>query len=111
MGLYPESLVELSETMSDMFSQLFWFATAAKVVALFLGAFIVYLAYRGYRRNRSRPLLYVAVGFAMITAGTIVEGVLYVMLGSVLLAAIAAGTAVTVLGFIMILYSIYAVRD
>lgn len=103
--------MELSETMSDMFSQLFWFATAAKVVALFLGAFIIYLAYRGYRRNRSRPLLYVAVGFALITAGTIVEGVLYVMLGSVLLAAIAAGTAVTVLGFIMILYSIYAVRD
>lgn len=111
MGLYPESLVELSETMSDMFSQLFWFATAAKVVALFLGAFIVYLAYRGYRRNRSRPLLYVAVGFALITAGTIAEGVLYVMLGSALLAAIAAGTTVTVLGFITILYSIYAVRD
>lgn len=101
----------MSEPMSDMFSQLFWFATAAKVAALFLGTFIVYLAYRGYRRNRSRPLFYVAVGFALITAGTIAEGVLYVMLGSALLAAIAAGTAVTVLGFITILYSIYAVRD
>ena len=101
----------MSETMSDMFSQLFWFATATKIVALFLGAFIVYLAFRGYRRNRSKPLLYVAMGFALITAGTIAEGLLYVMLGSTLLAAIATGTAVTVLGFIAILYSIYAVRD
>jgi len=103
--------VGLSETMNEMLSQLFWFATAAKVVALLLGTFIVYLAYKGYRRNRSRPLLCVAVGFALITAGTIVEGVLFVMFGSALLAAIAAGTAVTVLGFIMVLYSIYAVRD
>ena len=111
MGLYPECLVAMSDSKSNLFPQLFWFATAAKVVALFLGTFIVYLAYRGYRRNRSRPLLYVALGFAMRTAGTIVEGHLCVMLGSALLSAIAAGTTVTVLGFIMILYSIYAVRD
>ena len=97
--------------MTELFSQLFWFATATKIVALFLGAFIVYLAFRGYRRNRSKPLLFVAMGFALITAGTIAEGLLYVMLGSTLLAAIATGTAVTVLGFIAILYSIYAVRD
>lgn len=97
--------------MTEFFSDLFWFATIAKVVALVLGAFIVYLAYRGYRRNRSRPLLYVALGFALITTGTIAEGLLYVILGSALLAAIAAGTAVTVLGFIAILYSIYAVKD
>jgi hypothetical protein len=34
----------MSESMSELFSQLFWFATAAKVAALFVGAFIVYLA-------------------------------------------------------------------
>jgi len=97
--------------MNELSSQLFWFATFAKVAALILGAFIVYLAHKGYRRNRSKPLLYVAVGFALITTGTIAEGLLYVILGSALLAAIAVGTAVTVLGFAAILYSIYAVRD
>jgi hypothetical protein len=71
-------------------------------MALILGAFIVYLAYRGFRRNRSRPLLYVAVGFALITAGTIAEGLLYVIIGSELLTAIATGTAITVLGFLAI---------
>ena len=97
--------------MSEPFSELFLLVTAAKLAALILGAFIVYLAYKGYRRNRSKPLLYVAVGFALITAGTFAEGILYVVLGSALLAAIAAGTIVTLLGFAAILYSIYAVRD
>jgi len=97
--------------MIDLFSQMFWIATATKIVALVLGAFIVYLAYRGFTRNRSKPLLYVAVGFALITAGTIAEGILYVILGSQLLMAITAGTAITVLGFAAIIYSIYAVKD
>jgi uncharacterized membrane protein (DUF441 family) len=96
--------------MVELFSHLFWFATLAKLVALVLGTFIVYLAYTGYRRNRSKPLLYVALGFGLITAGTIAEGVLYVILGSQLLAAIATGTAVTVIGFIVIIYSIYSVK-
>ncbi len=91
-------------------SQIFWVTTLTKVVALILGAFIVYLAYKGYKRNSSKPLLYVALGFALITAGTIAEGILYVLLGSELLSAIAAGTAVVVLGFVVIIYSIYSVK-
>ena len=55
-------------------------------------------------------MLYVALGFGLITAGTVAEGVLYVILGSQLLAAIATGTAVTVIGFIVIIYSIYSVK-
>jgi uncharacterized membrane protein (DUF441 family) len=87
-----------------------WLATVPKVFALVLGVFIVYLAYRGYRRNRSSPLLYVALGFGLITAGTVIEGLFYVILGEALLAAIAVGTTVTVVGFIAIIYSIYAVK-
>jgi len=91
-------------------SQIFWVTTITKIVALILGGFIVYLAYKGYKRNSSKPLLYVALGFALITAGTIAEGILYVLLGSELLSAIAAGTAVVVLGFVVIIYSIYSVK-
>jgi hypothetical protein len=97
--------------MNEPFSELFWVTTFAKMIALVLGAFIVYLAYRGFRRNRSRPLFYVAVGFALITAGTIAEGLLYVIVGSELLTATTVGTAITVLGFVAIIYSIYAVKD
>jgi len=65
---------------------------------------------RDTRETPANHLLYVALGFALITAGTIVEGILYVMLGSELLSAIATGTTVTVLGFVVIIYSIYSVK-
>src|SRR5208282_306704 len=87
-----------------------WIATIIKMVALILGTFIVYLAYKGYKRNSSKPLLYVSLGFALITAGTVVEGLLYVIFISNLLVAIIAGTAVTVIGLIVIIYSIYSVK-
>ncbi len=109
MDVHPKNIGKVCAHMIE-FSQMFLVATITKVVALFLGAFIVYLAFKGYRRNASKPLLYAALGFALITAGTIAEGVLYVILGSELLAAIATGTTVTVLGFIAIIYSIYAVK-
>ena len=108
MDLDPNNLREWIVVVE--FSQLFWLTTITKVVALILGAFIVYLAYKGYQRNSSKPLLYVALGFALITAGTIIEGILYVMVGSELLSAIATGTTVMVLGFAVIIYSIYSVK-
>ena len=91
-------------------SDLFWLTSVAKIVALVLGGFIVYLAYKGYRRNASKPLLYAAMGFALITLGTITEGILYVIMGTELLAAIATGTVVTILGFLSIIFSIYTTK-
>ena len=67
--------------MVRVFSEMDWLVTVIKLVALVLGTFIVYLAYKGYRRNASKPLLYVALGFALITAATMVEGILYVIVG------------------------------
>lgn len=114
MDIYTHNLREECMDMND-FSSLFWFATVTKVVALLLGAFIVYLAYTGYRRNASKPLLYAGIGFSLITAGTITEGVLYVVVGQIssvvdLLAATATGTIVTILGFVAIIYSIYSTK-
>jgi len=90
---------------------LFWVTTTAKLIALILGSFIVYLAYKGYRRNAAKPLLYTSIGFALITLGTIAEGIIYVIIGADLMPAIATGTAITVLGFIVIIYSIYSVKS
>lgn len=96
--------------MTRVFSELDWIVTIVKMAALILGAFVVHLAYKGYKRNSSRPLLYVAIGFALITAGTIMEGILYVVFISDLLVAIAVGTTVTVLGLLAIIYSIYSTK-
>ena len=38
----------------------------AELFGALLGLFVAYQAYRGYRRNDSRPMLFIAVGFAVI---------------------------------------------
>jgi hypothetical protein len=96
--------------MVRVFSEMDWFVTVIKLLALVLGTFIVYLAYKGYRRNTSKPLLYVALGFALITAATMVEGLLYVIVQSDLIVALLASTLVTVIGFIAIIYSVYSAK-
>ena len=99
-----------------VFSGLDWFVTIIKIVALVLGAYIVYLAYKGYRRNSSRPLLFVALGFALITGATVIEGLLYVVVApmsdpiSNLLLALLISTTITLIGFIVIIYSIHSVK-
>ena len=102
--------VDLNEEPGKMSDVVFWLTSVAKLVALILGAFIVYLAYVGYRRNASKPLLYAALGFGLITLGTLAEGVLFVLLQMELLVAMAVGTVVTILGFISIIFSIYATK-
>lgn len=38
---------------------------AYELLGAVLGVFIAYIAYRGYRRNQSRPMLFVSLGFAL----------------------------------------------
>jgi hypothetical protein len=38
------------------------------VLAALLGIFIAYQAFRGYRRNDSRPMLFIAIGFVLALA-------------------------------------------
>lgn len=45
-----------------------------------LGLFIAYLAYRGYRRNDSRPMLFVSLGFALALGVPIVLTLVYLAL-------------------------------
>jgi hypothetical protein len=81
---------------------------AAKVVAMALGFLIAGQAYRGYRRHGSWPMLYLAVGFAVISVGTAVEGVLYELLDVPIQMASAVQTIIVTLGMLVILYSLYA---
>jgi len=99
-----------------VFSGLDWFVTIVKFVALVFGAYIVYLAWKGYRRNSNRPLLFVALGFALITGATVIEGLLYVVVAplsdpiSNLLLALLVSTTITLIGFFVIIYSIYSAK-
>ena len=44
------------------------YGQATDVLSAILGLFIAYQAYRGYRRNGSRPMLFISIGFVLVLA-------------------------------------------
>lgn len=81
---------------------------AAKVVTVLLGFAIAVTAYRGYHRHGSWPMLYLAVGFAVISVGSVVEGVLFDVVGIPLDDAGAIQTVIVAVGMLVVLYSLHA---
>jgi hypothetical protein len=82
----------------------------AKLVAMVLGFLIAYQAYRGYRRSNSQSMLYLAVGFAIISFGAIVEGILFDVVGLTFHNAGTVATTIVAIGMFTILYALYG-RD
>jgi hypothetical protein len=87
---------------------------ALALVATGLSALIAYHAYRGYRRNNSRPMLFLAVGFAFITTiPFFVDLVFFPFVGRLYgarLAAVVLPTvkyAIQIVGLSFVLYSLY----
>ena len=87
------------------------------LVATALSAFIAYQAYRGYRRNGSRPMLYLAVGFAFITTVPFFVDILFFAVAaryfgaqtaSVVLPSVKYG--IQIVGLAFVLYSLYGRR-
>ncbi|WP_302081298.1 DUF7521 family protein [Salinibaculum rarum] len=79
----------------------------AKLVTIGLGLLITYQAYKGYRMYDSEPMLYVAIGFLFISVGSVIEGVLYDVVGLSIFLAGTIQTAVVAVGMLVILYSLY----
>lgn len=79
----------------------------AKFVTMVLGFLIAYQAYRGYRRNNSRPMLYVAIGFVFVSFGAVIEGILFDVVGLSIFLSGTIQTAIVAAGMIVILYSLY----
>jgi hypothetical protein len=79
----------------------------AKLVTVLLGLLIAGQAYRGYRRYDSEPMLYLAVGFGLISVGSVLEGVLFDVVGLSIFEAGTAQTALVAAGMLVILYSLY----
>jgi len=69
-------------TLPSGFAELALFASG--VITLAFGIAIAYIAFRGYRRNASRPMLFLAIGFVLVIAipGTLTY-VLYVLVAVV----------------------------
>jgi hypothetical protein len=80
----------------------------AKVVTVVLGLAIAVTAYRGYHRHGAWPMLYLAVGFAIISVGSVVEGLLFDVLNIPLVDAGAIQTVIVAVGMLVVLYSLHA---
>lgn len=57
-------LLQFTEGTTNAAALTFVFAAATALA----GAFVAYQAYRGYQRNESRPMLYLAVAIVLLTA-------------------------------------------
>lgn len=81
---------------------------ATKLLIVVLGTLIAYQAYRGYRRNDSRRMLFVAAGFVLITIGEVIQGILFEFFTLPVLEAGLPASLFVVAGLCSILYALYA---
>lgn len=76
-------------------------------LSLLVGFTIAYFAVKAYRRSHQGTFLSLAIGFILLTVASIVEGLLFEVLGLELLDARVARSAITLGGLAIVLYSIY----
>ena len=79
----------------------------ANGVVLSLGAIITHLAYRAYRRTRRREIGRFALGFALVTLGSLLGGGLHQLVGTHILVAVLAQASISALGFAVLAHSLY----
>jgi len=78
---------------------------AAQGLILILGGIVVFYAMRAYGRTKSGAMLLLGLGFAFVTAGAAIAGVLYYVTGD-LTNAESAQAISQVVGFFIIVYSL-----
>ncbi|MFC3959548.1 DUF7521 family protein [Halovivax cerinus] len=83
------------------------FQQVTQLVSVCVGLVIAYYAYRGYRRNESRPMLFLAAGFVLAFAVPFCVLVVYSIVPGVPVgAAVIASQTSQVLGLLTVLYAI-----
>jgi len=85
---------------------LLFLVIVTRLFSLVLGAAIVVLAYKGYRRSNSKSMIFLAIGLTLVTVGAFVEGVLFEFFSFDINLIHAIESTINVLGFLTILYSV-----
>ena len=81
---------------------------ALKTITLVLGGLITYLAYKAYRRTGTDALRALAVGFGIVTLGTLLAGVVDQVIPGAFRIGLLIESALIAAGFAVIVYSLYA---
>lgn len=74
-----------------------------------VGLTIIYFAFQAYRRNKSKSMILLVIGFILLTTAGITEGIMFDILHFEVRDAQAARSAVALIGLIAILYSILSI--
>lgn len=83
------------------------FQQVMQILSVVVGVFIAYQAYRGYQRNESRPMLFIALGFVLVLAVPFCLFVLYGVLSALPVTAVIVGSQLSqVSGLLAILYAL-----
>ncbi|WP_435066603.1 DUF7521 family protein [Haloplanus sp. C73] len=80
---------------------------AVKTGTLALGGLITYLSLKAHRRTGSPALRALAVGFGLVTVGALLAGVGHQFTSLELAHSVVIESALTFLGFAVIVYSLY----
>lgn len=70
----PAATIAPLQTVGPTLQTVIFWVLAAIVVTL--GVLVTAIAYRGYRRNQSRPMLFIAIGFGLVVFPQIAVGLL-----------------------------------
>ncbi|WP_129115038.1 DUF7521 family protein [Halegenticoccus tardaugens] len=81
---------------------------AVKTGILILGGLITYFSWKAYRRTGARALRALAIGFGVVTLGAFVGGLTDQVLHIPMDVSILLDALLTLLGFAVITYSLYA---
>ena len=74
-----------------------------------LGLLLAYLSLKAYRKSESKNMLFLSIGFGIITVGSILAGLSFEFLGFTLLQVNIVESLMILVGFIMVMYSIYGI--
>lgn len=81
-----------------------------RIAVVILGAVIAYLSLKATRRNGSKSMLFLFLGFLLITVGALSAGILFELLKYSLVEVYTLDSVMMTLGFSAIIYSIYGAR-
>jgi len=82
------------------------FLDLAQAFILVFGGIVVYYALRAYNRTKSQAMLLLGIGFAFVTLGAVVAGVLFNFTGSDLTAVETFQASFQAIGFLVIVLSL-----
>lgn len=81
--------------------------TLARVAVVLMGSTVAYFSIDGYFKLRKKPMLFMSIGFVLLSASMVIQGLVFELsLGSVF-SAIYVQTVIMALGMIAVLYSLF----